>query len=56
MFERGVTDLAHGTGLGLTIVREMARTHGWSVAVTEGADGGARFEFRGVKYADDGNE
>jgi len=51
MFERGVTDLAHGTGLGLTIVRKVAHIHGWSVTVTDGTDGGARFEFRGVRFA-----
>jgi signal transduction histidine kinase len=40
-----------GTGLGLSIVSEVARAHGWSVSVTEGQDGGARFEFRGVVWA-----
>lgn len=51
IFERGVTDLAHGTGLGLTVVREMAQIHGWSVTVADGRRGGARFEFRGVRFA-----
>jgi PAS domain S-box-containing protein len=50
MFEHGVTDLAHGTGLGLPIVREMARIHGWSVDITDADSGGARFEFRGVDF------
>lgn len=50
MFEQGATDLAHGTGLGLTIVRKVAHIHGWSVAVTDSTDGGARFEFRDVRF------
>ncbi len=35
-----------GAGLGLSIVREVARLHGGSVSVTDGANGGARFEVR----------
>ncbi|WP_324666246.1 sensor histidine kinase [Haloarcula sediminis] len=35
-----------GTGLGLTIVEQIARTHGWTVSLSNGLDGGARFEFR----------
>jgi len=52
MLEQGVTNLAHGTGLGLTIVRETARVHGWTLTVGEGDSGGARFEFRGVDRQD----
>lgn len=37
---------SNGTGLGLTIVRQIVEAHGWSVAITTGANGGARFEFR----------
>ncbi|WP_411721447.1 ATP-binding protein [Mycetocola sp.] len=35
-----------GSGLGLSIVREIALAHGGSVAVAAGALGGARFELR----------
>ncbi|WP_181691567.1 HAMP domain-containing sensor histidine kinase [Natronomonas sp. LN261] len=42
-----------GTGFGLAIVDEVAAAHGWSVSVTDSADGGARFEFRGVDVPDD---
>jgi signal transduction histidine kinase len=35
-----------GTGLGLSIVRDITDAHGWEIAVTEGRDGGARFEIR----------
>ncbi len=40
-----------GTGLGLAIVERIADAHGWSVRVTRGDDGGARFEFSGVASA-----
>jgi signal transduction histidine kinase len=35
-----------GSGLGLSIVREIALAHGGSVVITTGALGGARFELR----------
>ncbi|CAI50794.1 receiver/sensor box histidine kinase (plasmid) [Natronomonas pharaonis DSM 2160] len=34
-----------GTGLGLTIVRQIVEAHGWEISVTDGTDGGARFEI-----------
>lgn len=51
VFEYGKTGSEDGTGLGLAIVRTIAETHGWEVGVTDGADGGARFEFEGVESA-----
>lgn len=45
VFEHGVSTDRGGTGLGLAIVGTIAEAHGWTVAVTESADGGARFEF-----------
>jgi PAS domain S-box-containing protein len=44
LFEPGVSG-GDGTGYGLAIVREIARAHGWSVALVESDAGGARFEF-----------
>ncbi|MCU4926036.1 PAS domain S-box protein [Halobacteria archaeon AArc-dxtr1] len=44
VFERGHTTSADGTGFGLAIVRDVVEAHGWTVAVTVGRDGGARFE------------
>ncbi len=38
-----------GSGFGLSIVWDVAHAHGWDVSVTEGADGGARFEITGVE-------
>jgi len=51
VFESGYSTRQEGTGFGLTIVRRIAEAHGWSVRVTEGAAGGARFEFTGVESA-----
>ncbi|WP_267162293.1 PAS domain-containing protein [Halovenus salina] len=45
VFEHGVTTNEGGTGFGLSIVADIAAAHGWSVRVTDGDDGGARFEF-----------
>ena len=46
VFEQGYTTRREGTGFGLAIVETVAAAHGLSVEVVEGADGGARFEFR----------
>ena len=46
VFEPGHTTAPDGTGFGLAIVERIAEAHGWEVAVTEGGEGGARFEFR----------
>ena len=42
-------EASNGTGLGLTIVETIATAHGWTVTVTDGSDGGARFELRDVE-------
>lgn len=52
VFDVGVSTRSGGSGFGLTIVRDIANAHGWSVAVTEGEAGGARFEFTGVDVVD----
>ena len=48
VFDRGFSTGDDGTGLGLAIVKEIVDAHGWTVAVSEGTDGGARFEITGV--------
>ncbi len=53
IFESGFTTSDEGTGFGLSIVEEIAEAHGWTVAATESADGGARFEITGVEVVDD---
>jgi signal transduction histidine kinase len=44
VFEHGYSTDEEGTGFGLAIVRAVADAHGWEVRVTDGEDGGARFE------------
>ncbi|ARS91893.1 hypothetical protein B1756_16090 [Natrarchaeobaculum aegyptiacum] len=44
VFEEGFTG-QDGTGLGLSIVETVVTGHGWTVTVTDGDLGGARFEF-----------
>ncbi|WP_079978650.1 PAS domain-containing protein [Halolamina sediminis] len=46
VFKHGVTSSEGGTGFGLSIVADIAKAHGWTVSVTDGTDGGARFEFK----------
>ena len=52
VFDPGHTTTEEGTGFGLAIVEEFATAHGWTVHVTEGSDGGARFVFTGVEMLD----
>jgi len=45
VFEHGTTSNENGTGFGLSMGSDIARAHGWTVSVTAGANGGARFVF-----------
>ena len=49
VFDTGYSTTDGGTGFGLAIVAEIVEAHGWEIAATEGSDGGARFEIRGVE-------
>ncbi len=49
VFDTGFSTDADGTGLGLTIVANVADAHGWKLSLTESEDGGARFEITGVE-------
>lgn len=46
VFENGYTTQETGTGFGLSIVRTIFEAHDWAVSLTEGTEGGARFEIR----------
>ncbi|PSP76909.1 hypothetical protein BRC81_11205 [Halobacteriales archaeon QS_1_68_20] len=50
LFEHGYTTNPDGTGFGLAIVESIADAHGWEVRACDGTAGGARFEFRGVRF------
>lgn len=46
VLDRGFSTDEDGTGFGLAIVEQIATAHDWNITVTDGRDGGARFEFR----------
>ncbi|HEX6064495.1 MAG TPA: ATP-binding protein [Longimicrobiales bacterium] len=46
IFEPFYTTRGEGTGLGLSVVRHLAREHDWDVSVTEAPGGGAEFHLR----------
>jgi len=52
VFEAGYSTAGEGTGFGLAIVKRITDAHGWSIRVTEGTEGGTRFEITGVAFAD----
>ncbi|WP_256301939.1 PAS domain S-box protein [Haloarchaeobius salinus] len=45
VFAPGHSSASGGTGFGLTIVKRILEAHGWGVTVSDGIEGGARFEF-----------
>ena len=48
VFERGYSTRSNGTGFGLSIVDQIVDAHDATITVTDSADGGARFEIRGL--------
>ena len=52
VFELGYTTATDGTGFGLGIVADIVDAHDWSITVTDGPDGGARFEITGIDVSD----
>ena len=50
--EMGFTTHKQGTGVGLSIVVDIAESHGWDVSIKESVGGGARFDFTGVQRVD----
>ena len=51
VFDAGVSTTEAGTGFGLSIVDQVVEDHGWEIVVSNGRDGGARFEITGVTDA-----
>ncbi|WP_281195730.1 PAS domain S-box protein [Halorubrum sp. F4] len=51
VFEPGHSSASGGTGFGLTIVKRIVEAHGWELSVTDGTDGGARFEITDIESA-----
>lgn len=51
VFDVGYSTADDGNGFGLSIVKQIAQAHGWTVTVTQGTAGGARFEIVGVDTA-----
>jgi signal transduction histidine kinase len=52
VFEMGYSQSANGTGFGLNIVKQIVDAHDWQIRVTDGTDGGARFEITNVNFVD----
>jgi PAS domain S-box-containing protein len=52
IFEAGYSQSANGTGFGLNIVKQIVDAHDWQIRVTDGTDGGARFEITEVNFVD----
>jgi signal transduction histidine kinase len=48
VFEAGYTTSDAGTGLGLNIVADIVRAHGWEIRASHSEMGGARFAVTGV--------
>jgi len=46
VLEPGYSSACGGTGFGLTIVKRIVEAHGWALSITDGTDGGARFEIK----------
>jgi signal transduction histidine kinase len=45
VFTAGYSTSDEGTGLGLSIVKQIVDAHDWEIRLTDGSDGGARFEI-----------
>lgn len=50
VFEPGYSTSRDGTGLGMSIIEQIIDAHEWEIRLTEGTDGGVRFEITGVEF------
>ncbi|MEA5388865.1 response regulator [Haloarculaceae archaeon H-GB11] len=53
VLDAGVSTDEDNPGYGLAIVEQICGTHGWEIRVTEGREGGARFEITGIESSGD---
>lgn len=51
VFDTGYST-GEGTGVGLSIVDQIAEAHDWTATITNGRSGGARFEFTNVDFVE----
>jgi PAS domain S-box-containing protein len=49
VFEVGYSTNTEGSGFGLSIVQQVVAAHDWSIGVTRGSEGGARFQITDVE-------
>ena len=49
ILDHGYTTTQAGSGYGLSVVQHIIDAHGWEIHVTDGADGGTRFEISGIE-------
>lgn len=52
VFGPGYTTSEDGAGFGLSVVRDIAEAHGWTIDISSSEAGGARFEITGIEIAD----
>ncbi|MBB6645384.1 PAS domain S-box protein [Halobellus ruber] len=50
VLDSGFSTATTGTGFGLGTVQQVVESHGWRIDLTEGKEGGARFEITGVEF------
>jgi signal transduction histidine kinase len=50
VFTAGYSTGDDGTDLGLSIVKQVVDAHDWEIRVTDGSEGGARFQITGVEF------
>jgi signal transduction histidine kinase len=52
VFDASYSTSDDGGGFGLSIVKEIVHAHDWEIEVTDGIDGGARFEITGIEFVE----
>ncbi|WP_280586355.1 ATP-binding protein [Halorubrum sp. Boch-26] len=52
-FDAGYSTSEGGTGFGLSIVKQIVEAHEWTIEITDGTDGGVRFEITNVRFVDE---